>query len=101
MKKSLCCFIAGFFCFSTISFSQPLSKDSEQRLLSFCELYSTVKYYYPEPNLQDFPWDAFAYHGYKIAVTSKNDKGLPENEFIYFVSDSPLSEFRIHRLYFP
>jgi len=37
-------------------------------------LYSTVKYYYPEPNLQDFPWDAFAYQGYKISTTSKNDK---------------------------
>jgi len=58
----------------TTAFSQPLSADAEERLLSFCELYSTVKYYYPEPNLQDFPWDAFAYQGYKIATTSKSDK---------------------------
>jgi hypothetical protein len=58
----------------TTVFSQPLSQDTEQRLLSFCKLYSTVKYYYPDPNLQDFPWDAFAYQGYEIAATSKNDK---------------------------
>ncbi|MCL2072340.1 MAG: S41 family peptidase [Marinilabiliaceae bacterium] len=68
-------FFSIFFLLATIAiFSQPLTSDAEQRLLSFCELYSTVKYYYPDPNLQDFPWDAFAYQGYKIATTSKNDK---------------------------
>ena len=59
--------------------SQELTYTQTQRLLSFCELYSTVKYYYPDPNLQDFPWDAFAYQGYKIAVTSKNDKDFIQN----------------------
>ncbi|MDR1975019.1 MAG: hypothetical protein LBQ31_10210 [Bacteroidales bacterium] len=74
MNKQVFSFVT-IFCFSlTIAFSQPLSQDGEQRLLSFCKLYSTVKYYYPDPNLQDFSWDAFAYQGYKIASTSKNDK---------------------------
>ena len=69
----LFCFLV--ICVSiTTTFSQSLSKNTEQYLLSFCELYSTVKYYYPDPNLQDFPWDAFAYQGYKIAKTSKNDE---------------------------
>jgi len=76
MNKSFYFFITVFFFSVTTLFSQPLSQDAEARLLSFCELYSTVKYYYPEPNLQDFPWDAFAYQGYKIATTSKNDKGF-------------------------
>jgi hypothetical protein len=71
--KRLCVFFTVFFSV-TIAFSQSLSSNAEQRLLSFCELYSTVKYYYPEPNLRDFPWDAFAYQGYKIAVTSKNNR---------------------------
>ncbi|MDR2980580.1 MAG: hypothetical protein LBV02_09130 [Bacteroidales bacterium] len=66
-------FIVVFFFFTT-AFSQPLSKNQELYLLSFCKLYSTVKYYYPDSNLQDFPWDAFAYQGYKIAKTSKNDE---------------------------
>jgi C-terminal processing protease CtpA/Prc len=74
MNKLFYSFIMVFFFPTTAIFSQPLSQDTEQRILSFCKLYSTVKYYYPDPNLQDFPWDAFAYKGYKIAATSKNDK---------------------------
>ena len=69
------------FCISTILifsvanvFSQTLSKKEQQRLLSFCQLYSTVKYYYPSPNLQDFPWDAFAYRGYQLTKNAKTDK---------------------------
>jgi C-terminal processing protease CtpA/Prc len=81
MSRLFYFFITIFFfsvtnVFSQDVFSQPLPQyqDSEQRLLSFCKLYSTVKYYYPDPNLQDFPWEAFAYKGYEIATTSKNDK---------------------------
>ena len=69
------------FCISTILFfsvtnvfSQTLSKNGQQRLLAFAELYSTVKYYYPDPNLQGFPWDAFAYRGYQLAKNAKNDQ---------------------------
>ncbi|MDR0364523.1 MAG: hypothetical protein LBH92_05860, partial [Bacteroidales bacterium] len=72
MNRLFYFFITVFSVF-TVS-SHPFTQDAEQRLLSFCELYSTVKYYYPEPNLQDFPWNAFAYQGYIIATTSKNDK---------------------------
>lgn len=68
-------FLITVFLFSAITvFSQPLSQNAEERILSFCQLYSTVKYYYPEPNLQNFPWDAFAYRGYEMAITAKNDK---------------------------
>ena len=87
MNRLFFFFITFFFAVTT-AFSQPLSKDAEQRLLSFCELYSTVKYYYPEPNLQDFPWDAFAYQGYKIAATAKNDKEFIKkiNEFFHIIA---------------
>ena len=74
MSRPRCFFVTVFFLAGSTVFSQPLSPDAEQRLLSFCELYSTVKYYYPDPNLQDLPWNAFAYQGYEIAKTSKNDK---------------------------
>ena len=74
MNKLFCYFVMLSLFGIANAFSQPLSKKIEQRFLSFCELYSTVKYYYPDPNLQDFPWDAFAYEGYKISTTSKNDK---------------------------
>ena len=74
MKRIFCFFIIVLFFSISKVFSQPLALDAEQRLLSFCKLYSTVKYYYPDPNLQNLPWDAFAYQGYTIAITSKNDK---------------------------
>lgn len=74
MNRLFRLFITVFFFAVTSVFSQQISPDAEQRLLSFCELYSTVKYYYPEPNLRDFPCYAFAYQGYKIATTSKSDK---------------------------
>lgn len=74
MNRLFSFFISIFFFSATAAFSQSLSKEAEARLLSFCELYSTVMYYYPEPNLQDFPWDAFAYQGYKMATTSESDE---------------------------
>jgi C-terminal processing protease CtpA/Prc len=73
MYKLFCISITVSFFSITTSFSQPLFPNA-QYLLSFCKLYSTVKYYYPDPHLQDFPWDAFAYQGYKLAKTSENDE---------------------------
>lgn len=74
MNRLFSFFISIFFFSATAAFSQSLSKEAEARLLAFCELYSTVMYYYPEPNLQDFPWDAFAYQGYEMAITSESDE---------------------------
>ncbi len=80
--------VLSLFSMSAV-FAQSFSQDVEKRLLSFCELYSTVKYYYPDPNLQDFPWDAFAYQGYKIATIAKNDKEFIQRMDSLFCIISP------------
>lgn len=46
----------------------------EKRLVAFANLYSTVKFYYPDPNIHDFSWTALAYKGYELANKSKSDE---------------------------
>lgn len=48
----------------------------QERLLSFIKLYSTVKYYYPDPLLHDFQWYTLAYKGYELAYSSASDENF-------------------------
>ncbi len=70
MKKYflvLLCF-SNYFCFG--------STPQQERLLSFIQLYSTVKYYYPDPLLHDFQWYTLAYQGYELAYSSTSDENF-------------------------
>ncbi|HPI54927.1 MAG TPA: hypothetical protein PLU10_09555, partial [Chitinophagaceae bacterium] len=56
-----------------ISLKSMAYTPQQERLLNFIKVYSTVKYYYPDPNLKEFNWYALALRGYKLAYDSKND----------------------------
>ena len=57
--------------FSLKSFAQS---SADEKLIAFSKLYSTVKFYYPEPTLTNFPWQALAYKGYQLALENENDE---------------------------
>ncbi|MBP6625025.1 MAG: hypothetical protein KA198_07620 [Chitinophagaceae bacterium] len=70
MKKY---FLAILFLYSHVCFALTPEQD---RLLSFVRLYSTVKYYYPDPLLHDFQWYTLAYKGYELAYSSSSDENF-------------------------
>ncbi len=57
--------------FSLKSFAQS---SADEKIIAFSKLYSTVKFYYPEPVLTNFPWQALAYKGYRLALENENDE---------------------------
>lgn len=58
---------------SVLSLQTMAFTPQQERLLNFIKVYSTVKYYYPDPNLKEFNWYALALRGYKLAYESKNE----------------------------
>lgn len=58
---------------SVLSLQSLAFTPQQERLLNFIKVYSTVKYYYPDPNLKEFNWYALALRGYKLAYESKNE----------------------------
>ena len=59
--------------FVGLSLKLHAQSTADEKIIAFSKLYSTVKFYYPEPNLSNFPWHALAYKGYQLALENEND----------------------------
>jgi hypothetical protein len=60
--------------FVGLSLKSLAQSTADEKIIAFSKLYSTIKFYYPEPNLINFPWHALAYKGYQLALENENDE---------------------------
>ena len=70
MKHAFCLLIL----FVGLSLKSIAQSTADEKIIAFSKLYSTIKFYYPEPNLINFPWHALAYKGYQLALENENDE---------------------------
>jgi hypothetical protein len=61
----------------------------DKRLLAFAELYSTIKFYYPDPHLVDFSWTALGFKGYELAKNATSDEEFVQEAKALFVTIAP------------
>lgn len=46
--------------------------DYRDREMAFAKLYSTLKFFYPDPQLKGFPWSGLAVYGHQLALEKKS-----------------------------
>jgi hypothetical protein len=75
--------------FVGLSIKSFAQSSADEKIIAFSKLYSTVKFYYPEPVLTNFPWQALAYKGYQLALENENDDVFIKNTKVLFRTLAP------------